>query len=296
MTPKTPKQHFIIVKTKSSGCFISDNLENYSYHQGSISRFLFDGKKPEKTQLNDWFKIDDAPTKVELVRGPSTKVLGYKLKLGYAPSERLPANVAYGDLEDDFEMFYEKVIEQIPQENEVIEFGLHVIAEKDKWEPIKTDFDLKYGLIDRLTLHPVLLPERPCELSKEESYKIIRDYVKTHIDPKVAYVSSDYDFCFSVTKNIKLSETIPYQKDISHYRARKPKYVTAYQTDRKVVIYETAPKPYQSYPTCEAFWGENYEALKRNVDAFLKELIDRINEPLCDCPTCKGRGVIINKI
>jgi hypothetical protein len=298
MTPKTPKQHFIIVKTKSSGCFISDNLEFYKYHQGSIARFLFDGKPPEKTQLNDWFKIADVPTKVELIRAPTQKILGYKLKLGYAPSERLLANVdsAFISENEEFGMFYERITEEIPQENELIEFDLHVIAEKDKWEPVRTDFKLKYGLIDRLTLHPVLLPERPCELSREESYKIIREYVKANINPKVAYVSSDYDFCFGVSKTIPLNESVPYQKDVSSYRARKPKYETAYQTGRKVLVYETAPKPYQSYPVCEPFWGENYEALKRNIDAFLKELIEKINEPLCDCPTCKGRGVIINKI
>ncbi len=300
MCPKTPKQHFIIVKTKSSGCFISDNLENYAYHQGSINRFLFDGEVPQKTPLKDWFKINDVPVKVELVRGPTARVLGYKLKLGYTPSERLPANVdrIFIDKNEEFEIFYEQIAEQIPQENEVIDFYLHVIAEKDKWEPVKIDFELKYGLIDRLTLNPVLLPERPCKLSSKDSYKLIREYIKRNIGLTVAQITSDYDFCLTVTKVIPLAEKVAYQKNIARYGAKRPKYITDYRTTRSVEVFKCGPKDqygkvHQGYEACVEFQGENYEDLQKNIDEYLKELITKINEPVCDCPTCKGLGVII---
>ena len=56
-----------------------------------------------------------------------------------------------------------------------------------------------------------------------------------------------------------------------------------------------APKPYQSYTVIEPIEGEKYQDLEKNIDDYLTKLITYINEPLVDCPHCKGRGVIMDK-
>ena len=38
--------------------------------------------------------------------------------------------------------------------------------------------------------------------------------------------------------------------------------------------------------------GENYQDLQNKVDKFLTELMSQINKKYCECPTCKGWGII----
>ena len=78
------------------------------------------------------------------------------------------------------------------------------------------------------------------------------------------------------------------------HKRRKPKYETRFKRDRKHVIYEAAPKPYNNYPVVTPFEGNNLKSLQDNVEKFLHEIITYINEPLIECKCCKGRGVITN--
>ena len=36
----------------------------------------------------------------------------------------------------------------------------------------------------------------------------------------------------------------------------------------------------------------NYQDLQNKVEKFLTELISQINKKYCECPTCKGWGII----
>jgi hypothetical protein len=158
------------------------------------------------------------------------------------------------------------------------------------------DYEPKYSLLDRITTHPVLLPTKQCYLTKEESYKIIRNHVKTNIDPRYARVTSDYDFCFAVEKVIELHKPYEYTVNVNAaYSRRKPKYEKRYNTTKSVKVYEVAPKVYNSYPIVEPFSGKDYDDLKKNIDEFLHNLMEMINEPVVECEHCKGRGVILNE-
>lgn len=302
------KLKIVCIKTKNNGVFICDGAPLNGYYYDNLKNYIINGQTPESTAVDKWYKVNDIPERIEKV-SPSQKVVkGYKLKLGYIPSEKLPSEVApdYFSCDDDgdnpqFKIFYDEISEEIPQENTNFEFELHVIAERGTWEPIRTDFQLTYGLIDKLTIDPVLLPERPCKLDSRQSYKLIRAHIKTNINPKYARVTSDYDFCFAVAKVIPLSEPAPYQKNVAKWNARKPKYVTDYRLNREVQIFECGPKDqygkvYNGYTACIEFSGSNYDDLQANIDSYLKELADKINEPICDCPYCKGTGVILEKI
>lgn len=302
------KLKIVCIETKNNGVFIQKASTPNVYYYDDLKTYLINGAVPESTAVEKWYKVSDIPERIEKV-SPSRKVIkGYKLKLGYIPSEKLPSEVApdyfncdEDDDKDQFRIFYDEIAEEIPQENINFEFELHVIAERDTWEPIRTDFKLTHGLIDQLTIDPILLPERPCKLDSQQSYKLIRAHIKTNINPKYARVTSDYDFCFAVSKVIPLSERVPYSKNIAKWNAKKPKYVTDYRLNRDVQVFECGPKDqygkvYQGYTGCIEFSGSSYEDLQVNIDSYLKELIDKINEPIYDCPHCKGTGVILEKI
>ena len=149
----------------------------------------------------------------------------------------------------------------------------------------------------------VLLPTRPCKLSSYQSYQIIRNHIKDNINPKYAEITSDYDFCLSVAKKIRLAEKEPYEVDTNNSlfseRKRKPKYETRYRTDRTIVAYETAPlkdnSVYKGYTKTEGFEAANYRELEEKIKTFLADLMEVINEPLVDCSHCKGQGVVKDK-
>ena len=46
----------------------------------------------------------------------------------------------------------------------------------------------------------------------------------------------------------------------------------------------------------KGFTGENQDDLKQKIDAYCEDLIKFINEPIVDCPHCKGRGVVLGKL
>ncbi|WP_249074010.1 hypothetical protein [Lysinibacillus sp. BPa_S21] len=285
--------------TSNSNNYISDNVNNEGYFYTKLSNLLFDGKNLENTYDNNWFKIDSIPTKIEKVK-PKTKInQRYELKEGYPESELTPKVVNCSDFDDNYDEvrgLYTFKYDEVEEGFEDVEFEVNVIEEVDgEFEMKQLQYTPKYNFLDKIQTHPKLLPLKPCKLSNEQSYKIIRDFVKNNINSKYAAITSDYYFCFTVKKKIELYEPRQYQVDInSGYKRRKPKYETRYQRSREVTVFEVAPKPYQSYTIVTPFEGASYEDLLVNIDTYLNDLITKINEPLIECECCKGTGVIID--
>ena len=138
-----------------------------------------------------------------------------------------------------------------------------------------------------------------CKLGIKETYDIIRTFIKDNINSQVAEISTDYDFCFAVSKKIKLAKEYTYQVDVNSSiffdrKKKKPKYETRLQSNRLVKIFEMCHEKYQSYTPIIPFEAENKEALKLYIDNYLEHLIQIINEPVCECPNCNGSGIIFN--
>jgi hypothetical protein len=70
---------------------------------------------------------------------------------------------------------------------------------------------------------------------------------------------------------------------------------TRYRLNRRVQVFEMAPKPYQKYTVIKPFEGTSYENMMESVETYLSDLIEEINKPLVDCPNCNGMGVIISE-
>ncbi|QNR65443.1 hypothetical protein IAQ67_16240 [Paenibacillus peoriae] len=284
------KLKLIVIKTKSK-VYVSDNINNGSYHYTKIKELLFDGDKPIPTYREDWCEIKVVPELIQK-KLPSARINSrYELKEGFYStglpkvlhssdfSEEGQYESVYGLYELKYELTEPKLIE--------VEFELNIIVEDSNFEIVRSDYNLQHSVLDQITTHPVLLSTRPCTLSRQESYNIVRKYIKANIDPRWAAITSDYDFCFTVSKNIE-HEPEEYRVNVGK---RKPKYETRYTRTRTVKVYETSPKSYDRYPIIEPFVGKNEEDLKMNIQKFLDELMEVINRPLIECEHCKGYGV-----
>lgn len=289
----------LIMITSKSNNYISDNVNNEGYFHTKIADLLFDGQKLERTYDKSWLKINSIPKKIERVKPKSRINQRYELKEGYPEGELTPKIVSYSDFDDNYDEvrgLYTYKYDEVEEGFEDVKFEVNVIEEVEgEFEMKQLQYTPKYNFLDQIQTHPKLLPLKPCKLTHEQSYKIIRDFVKNNIDSKYAVITSDYDFCFTVKKKIELYEPRQYQVDINMmHKRRKPKYETRYQRSREVTIFEVAPKSYQSYTIVEPFEGNSYEDLLMNIDTYLKELITKINDPLTECECCKGTGVIFD--
>jgi len=203
---------------------------------------------------------------------------------------------------------------------EVLDFEIEIILQIDKIEeyggfnyPIrkidwhKNEFEMltmnsvQHEDIDVILFPDLVLPSRTSKLTSEQSYKLVRTHIKENIDHSHAVISSDYDFCFTVQKKIKLAVPESTRVDVSRLGSKRPKYETRMVTDRKVTLFEmtwdraSSGRPYEKYTPIKPFEGKNIGDLKKNIDEYLAELMEKINAPLKDCPHCQGQGVICEK-
>lgn len=316
------------IKT-SDGYYITDDLRNntsgYSSYAG-LSGYIINGEQPQSTFHKSWNKVKEEPKTVQQWKSMPNINFRYELKdesLSATFKKVYPKDeVDFGYDADDSKIWapefasisslYE--LKSDPQEKvlEDVEFEYYTIEEIDEIKaPVPFSYKRvggwndsvslvvngteQYDMIDKVITPEVLLHTKPCKLSREQSYGIVRAYIKENINPKVAEITSDYEFCLTVKKKIKLVKPHTYQVDVNDTffgkRKKKPKYETRTQTFTSIDIYRTAPKAYQSYPVIEPFEAEDSDSLKEYIDNFLEHLIGVINEPLVLCECCNGTGV-----
>jgi len=318
---KTPKGVFVSI-------FRSDEYSPWA----PLTGYLVNGKEPKETFVKNWSKVDRDVVKLQKeVPQPS---INHRFELidKSMESEKIPAVLPSEEAGEHtmdgfiwkpelamYESLYERKYDKQPPLIVGVPFTYERIAEVEEipsrpfsfpvdpetslWAATKTteigEERVRYSIVERLMLPPPLLPMGPCELSREDSYRIIRAHVKRTISAAAA-ITSDYDFCFTVEKRVSLPEPEEYTVDVNlghnlfaaKGRKRKPKYETRYRKTRDVVIFEIAPKPYHEYPVVEPFKGKNREELAENIQRYLDELMEFINEPVVECSTCHGAGVL----
>lgn len=285
--------------------FISSGSDWYG-----LNSFVFDGIGPKNTNKSGWYELPYLPKVVQRKKPSVKNITHYKLKDGFVATSKLPQQAASdfftADDEDDecpnseIRGLYDEVYEEKPESLEEIEFTIEKIAHKDSgWKFIDAPKNVQHYLLDEIAKHAAVLQDERCFLSSEESYKRIREFVKLNINPRVANVTSDYDFRLEVCKKITLHEKEKFQKNARPF-SNRPKYVDDYRLDRKLIVYHIVPderglKSYSDSSLAPKFEGDNYEDLENNIKIYLTELIEKINEPLKDCPCCKGRGVLLSE-
>ena len=295
------------------------------YNCSCVSNYKFDEKFGEKTFHSSYFKIDSVPRNITKRQPISFINKRFELKDPSFEREGVPKSApesyfveSGGDsFKSQFahlESLYEYKYDSTPEQYVPIEFELKILCKIDKIEDYG---DFSYPVfrtqwthegyintsksiignyeIDKILFPDIILPSRPCFLTSKQSYDIVRAFVVQNIDSNYAKITSNYDFCFTVKKLIKESnEEISLHRVIGS-KSKKSKANKNFVDSREIVIFEMTHHEhlYKGYTPIEGFKGSNQEDLKNKVDAFLKELLIKINTPLEDCPKCKGRGVLI---
>ena len=334
MASKENPLHIYAIKTKN-GYYITNNLERNSYRTSYLKQKYFDGKFPKETFNNNWLFIEQEPKIIEEIKSQPNINYRYELIDPSMQCEKIPLTLkkevaTYFD-DDEYEdcwyedykhlsSLYQLKYDEQPNIKVPIDFKFEILLELDEVKefngfayPVQktqwasdgltnfTEKDVKYQILDEILFPDLVLPSRPCELSSEQVYKIVRQYIKQNIDYTRAKISSDYDFCFQVEKLIQISDPYEQKTEIMKNNGksyRPPKYNTKYIKNRTIKCFEMtySPKNYNGYTPIPAMIGENIDDLKGKVDRYCKEIIDEINKPLIDCPHCKGNGVILEGI
>lgn len=305
--------------------FVSEKADRWS--RKNIGELFFDGKHPGRSFNQDWFVVKKLPTIIEKEVSQPNINGRYELKDSSLCTDKIPLLIKEEEVKKDADYnwvgkyaglrsLYDYKSDPQPPVREPVEFvvednievkatiefyGLSYPVQRGQYRQDGfidlTQENVSYDLLDTLQLPDLLLPLRPAHLTSEQTYKIVRKHVQDNIDPKFAVITSDYDFCFTVKKKIPI-ERVEYKVDVNNSifsgKKRKPKIVTRYRDDRQITIFEMtySPKNYDRYPPIEPFRGETLKDLKKNIDAYLADLMKEINAPIKDCPCCKGIGVV----
>ena len=307
-----------LIKT-DTGCFISDCNKtigySYEYHTSQIGNMLFDGELPQKTFAKNWLFIKNYPIKIEEKRSDKRVNTRYELKDKSMESEKFPLIIQDLDYEDKLYPFYEykydikkgryfeitpiiKIIAEVKdfQIPEVFEFeGIHQFNYSEQTYTI-TSANLEHQLLDKIAFPDLLLHLKPSKISSEDLYCIIRKYIRENIDKFQAIITSDYDFCFTVKKNIplykikKFTYTNPFES--TKKKRQKIHYGVEKYTEHTVWEMTSEKHNYKGYPIIKGITAKNQDELKTKIDLFLKDLIYKINKPFIACKHCEGKGYI----
>lgn len=313
----------------------SGNYAESYHHSSNLSKLFFDGEKPEPTFHAVWVKIKNKPKRIYGLVNQSDTNYRFELIDKSLESDKFPATFKFEEVAEKGEYgyhdpiwnenvrhlqsLYELKSDKQPSREEDIEFEFKVILVVDNIKEYQDfcytyteDYDhynnkyrtinvtaksITHQVIDKIIFPEPLLPSRPCTLSSKETYGIIREYIKNNINPKAAEITSDYDFCFTVKKKVKLAAPYESKHEFKTSRGksyRPPRIKKTLVEHKSVEVFEMthAKAKYRNYTVIEGFRGDNQEDLKNNIDAYLEELISYINLPLQECSCCKGVGVV----
>lgn len=152
-----------------------------------------------------------------------------------------------------------------------------------------------YSELEKMLVPDLLIHKRPCKVDIDTTYKIVRNYIKNNIDYACAKVTSDYDFCFTVKRIIKIKPYV-HKTEIKKSNGRsyaKPRFNERTIESKMETIFEMRPsKRYQGYTPIKGFRGDNLADLANNIKTYLEELMEYINTPLKECEHCKGTGCV----
>lgn len=327
----------LIAIQSSDGVYLSlETPSRYTSDIGltkDVNIFLFDGEQATPTFHKDWVLVKQLPE--EITKRQSGGFERYYILKSPDKFPDLRRRWEYDEANESYDLYakefaeiaslYERHNDPLPDIYVSIPFSVQIVGSIEKL-PEKGDFSydwvdpketswskggkkaltecaLKHPILAEITTPSLLMHTAPCELNSKQTYGLIREHVKTHIDPKVARVTSDYGFCFSVSKVISKAKPESYQIDVNNQdlfqkRKRKPNWETRYRQSREVQVFEMtwSPECYKGYTPIKPFKAGSQGELKEMIDNYLENLMAMINEPLQDCPHCQGAGVQLDHL
>lgn len=153
---------------------------------------------------------------------------------------------------------------------------------------------VNYDELEKILTPEFLLHERPCSLTSEQVYRIVRHHVKNNIVAKYARITSDYDFCFTVKRKIAIK---PYvhrteNRTPTGKKMSRPTFRTSTIEHKEVEIFAMthAGQNYQGYVPIQGWQADNLTDMVYQIGFYLTELMNEINRPVAECSVCNGTG------
>lgn len=317
------------IKTKD-GIFITKQSDSEYSPFSSLKYYKINGQYPEDTFDKDWNLIKEEPKQITQGKPKLRENYRYELIDKNMANDKIPLSFSkdeaiYYDGYDwvwkkeyrHLQSLYELKFDEVEQEDEVIEFKYkEILSIDDIKQPIKLEWkayrsewthegtrdvdinNLQFRLLDKIAFPKIYYQTNcPVRLPSKVFYRMLRYYIKQNINNDVAYISSDYDFCFTVKKRIRRLEPKIEQEEVKKANGRsysKPKYVTkTYQYAGDYTIFEmtNAEDRYKGYSILPDIEAEDLEKLQEKVNNIMKNLINEINREVTLCPCCQGSGI-----
>lgn len=286
-----------------------------SYHYNSFPNLLFNGECPKETWMSSWGKVSGRIESVERKVQPQVVSRKYVL-VDDSFSDRLPKELPVEEDEDGYrcvpvgyaqysslyeieETLGEESVEPVEYEISVSEDYEEVPKFSEVLRKQLESFKVSIGSDDDFMIPSILKHTSPIVLTVDETFEIIREYVKRNIDNRHARVTSDYKFSFAVSKCIHYDKPIVVKKEIKKSNGKsyaRPKFRTEVIKHKSHEFFKMGDRANNYGPPPKPFSGRNAEELCDNIDKYLKDLVEKINEPLYFCTHCDGTGVILSQI
>ena len=284
------------------------------------------------------FEFDDI-TSVQRVTQPTYVVKGYKLRVPELATDKIPEYIPLSELDvtydEDGDMVWNKYIdiqslyvadqERVEGKLKDVDFSLTLLGNlviENIESPVNmkvsltgnsnmkqlSEVDLssiaEYSQLELMLTPEFQMHERPCTISSATMYKIVRSWIKTNINPKVAEITSDYDFCFTVKKKIAIKPytTRTEQKKQNGRSYATPRFTTSKVTYKSEQIFEMTwagyrgTGGYDGYTCIPAMKAANLKDLAEGLKHYLTCLMEEINKEVVECEHCKGMGAIVKSI
>lgn len=190
----------------------------------------------------------------------------------------------------DFELnyFWEIDIKQNP-----ISFSYDIQSTQRKSDGIRkfTEKEVSYSEYYEMIVPWLELHNYPCSISSKTTFKIIAQYIRDNIDNNFAQISSDYDFCFTVSKKHRLPTPQYLKKEQykNNWKSYHPPRFLNSKVEYKifpVFSMTSSENRYNWYEVINWFRWDNLQDLKNNIDRYLSKIIEVINKPIYVCDKC----------
>jgi hypothetical protein len=322
--------------TSKEGVFVAEVQKySYGYYPIKFDVYRINDKDPKLTASGYWFFFPDKDIfSVKRKVNPKNINHRYILKDDSMKSKKIPLKLSREDVgysqDSDYDTYwknfsslrslYKEIYDTTEGSWEEIDFTVDVIGDIEISDLSKPESMVVSVLNDESWTHQgvkeidimdvaifseleqMLVPEfaihkRPCSISSKITYSIVRQYVKDNLNSSVALITSDYKFCFTVKKKVKIKpyELRSEQKKSNGRSYAKPRISSKNVDHKQIEVFAMthAGENYKGYIPIKGFKGESINDLIENVKLYLDELMQHINSDVSECEHCSGYGHVM---
>lgn len=275
-----------------------------------------------------WISMTTPPTAFEQLITLPNKLVGYKRKSEFA-NEQINApdivGLNYFAVERDCDYnnrptehaeyfgFYEPIYETQEPYWKLLEWEI-VLVDTD-CEPRTMKYPAKADFPHDVANYPETHHKYPCSISSDALFDILYPLIEAKVEAS-EFLSKD-NFrnikIVTVKRRITLAEPKEFKRNVSRLGAKIPKWQKWFAGNGWMTTFELAAsscgwlamrrrhlngrnRSDYEYERVPSLHGDNYDDLEKKIDAYIAEILSRLNDvEICECTECKGRGYIVKR-